>query len=90
MFSIILYFYIISKSVCPVPCHHKGRCITPILIPSDISYSAEYIGMECPIQPDRQNQGERIPRKMDLHDYYAFVDIQVDSISDSAEYIGME
>jgi hypothetical protein len=41
--------------------------------------TAEYIGMECPIQPDRQNQGERIPRKMDLHDYYAFVDIQVDS-----------
>jgi hypothetical protein len=25
-----------------------------------ISDSAEYIDMECPIQPDRQNQGERI------------------------------
>jgi hypothetical protein len=46
--------------------------------------------MECPIQPDRQNQRERISRGMDLHGYYAFVDIQVDSISDSAEYIGKE
>jgi hypothetical protein len=46
--------------------------------------------MECPIQPDRQNHRERIPRGMDLHGYYIFVDIQVDSISDSAEYIGME
>jgi stage V sporulation protein SpoVS len=46
--------------------------------------------MECPIQPDRQNQGERIHRGMDLHGNYAFVDIQVDSISDSAEYIGKE
>jgi hypothetical protein len=27
---------------------------------------------------------------MDLHGYYVFVDIKVDSISDSAEYIGME
>ncbi len=27
---------------------------------------------------------------MDLHGYYAFIDIQVDSISDSAEYIGTE
>jgi hypothetical protein len=55
-----------------------------------ISDSAEYIGKECSMQPDRQNQGERIPRGMDLHGYYVFVDIQVDSISDSAEYIGKE
>jgi len=55
-----------------------------------ISDSAEYIGMECPIQPDRQNQRERVPRGIDLHGYYAFVDLQVDSISDSAEYIGKE
>ncbi len=54
-----------------------------------ISDSAEYIGMECPIQPDRQNQAERIPRGIDLHGNYAFVDIQVDSTSDSA-YIGKE
>jgi hypothetical protein len=46
--------------------------------------------MECPIQPDRQNKGERIPRGMDLHSYYAFVDIQVDSSSDSAEYMDKE
>jgi hypothetical protein len=44
--------------------------------------------MECPIQPDRQNQRERIPRATDFHGYYILVDVQVDSISDSAEYIG--
>ncbi len=42
------------------------------------------------IQTERQNQGERIHRGMDLHGKYAFVDIKVDSISNSAEYIGME
>ena len=47
--------------------------------------------MECPIQPDRQNQGERISIGIDLHGYFVFVVIQVDSsISDSAEYTGME
>ncbi len=52
-----------------------------------ISDSAEYIGMECPTQPDRQNQGERISREVELRGYYVFLYIQVDSISDSAEYI---
>ncbi len=53
-----------------------------------ISDSAEYIGKEYPTQPDRQNQRERITRGMDLHGYYALVDVHVDSISDSAEYEG--
>jgi hypothetical protein len=40
-----------------------------------ISDSAEYIGKECPIQADRQNQGEKIHRGVELHSYDVFVDI---------------
>jgi hypothetical protein len=38
-----------------------------------ISDPVEYIGRECPIQPDRQNQRERIHRGMELHGFYIFI-----------------
>ncbi len=63
-----------------MPCRYSGRFY--------LRLSGTHWQEVPHVQTDRQNQGERIHRAMDLHSNYPFVDIQVDSISDSAEYIG--